>query len=83
MMKIKKMYNPESLPDFYVIETLDGKFFRFNVTPFRKITEKGRFTRPFYISHTAPRGHLRQICVSYPSSDRADLHCRRQARPYP
>ncbi len=49
-MKIKKMYNPESLPDFYVIETLDGKFFRFNVTPFRKITEKDLIPIPHYVA---------------------------------
>ena len=39
-MKVKKLYNvPNYSQTHLVVETTDGKFYSFNHTPFRKITE--------------------------------------------
>ena len=52
-MKIKKLYNPPSAPMHLVIETVEGKFFKFFITPFRKITEKDLSPLPGFV----PKGN--------------------------
>lgn len=49
-MKIKKLYLARCLPAQYVVETLDGKFFGFYHTPFRKVEEKDLIPLPGYMA---------------------------------
>lgn len=39
-MKIKKLYATEKYPNVYVLENLEGEFYKFFISPFRNITEK-------------------------------------------
>ena len=48
-MKVRKLYNPPSAPMHLVIETVGGEFFKFNITPFRKITEKDLSPLPAFV----------------------------------
>lgn len=47
-MKIKKLYATEKYPNVYVLETLEGEFYKFFITPYRKVTEKDLHPVPFY-----------------------------------
>lgn len=44
-MKIRGFYN-SNIANAYIIETLDGKFFAFRMTPYRKVKESE--LRPVY-----------------------------------
>lgn len=50
IMKIKKLYWAPTLPDSYVIEALNGKFYRFDAAPFRFITEKDLKPLPGFLA---------------------------------
>ena len=48
-MKIRKLYNPPSSPMHMVVETVEGRFLKFFITPFRKITEKDLSPLPGFV----------------------------------
>lgn len=52
-MKVKKLYQAERLPRHMVLETPDGKFFMFYMTPFRPIQAADLTPVPHYY----PVGH--------------------------
>lgn len=47
-MKIKKLYATEKYPNVYVLEDLNGDFYKFFISPFRNVTEKDLRPVPFY-----------------------------------
>lgn len=60
-MKVKKLYaSLNSLP-YFIVEMPDGKFYKFIITPFRKVTEKDLSPLPYFI----PRGNNGKEAKSY------------------
>lgn len=47
-MKIKKLYAFGPLVNHYVVQTVDGTFAKFRITPFRTISEADLTPVPFY-----------------------------------
>lgn len=47
-MKIKRLFETPSMPMYMVIETPDGRYAKFFITPARKITEKDLQPVPYY-----------------------------------
>lgn len=47
-MKVKKLFQANSLPQYFVIETLNGDYMKFLSVPFRIIEEKELMPVPYY-----------------------------------
>ena len=65
-MKIRGLYTDSSV-NTYTIETIDGKFFIFNITPFRKVTESE--LKPVYHGMNAKqvKPHLHNVADYIPA----------------
>lgn len=47
-MKVKNLYATEKYPNVYFVEIMEGEFYEFFITPFRKITENDLRPAPGY-----------------------------------
>ena len=60
-MKVKKLYASLNTPSHFTVEMPDGRFCKFIITPFRKITEKDLSPLPGFF----PKGNNGKEAKSY------------------
>ena len=60
-MKVKAVYQAYTFPNHYVVETLDGRYMAFRITPYRNITEDDLTPMPAY----RPAGNNAAIMPEY------------------